>query len=149
MTEQEARKLMCIAKFGEPEDEWRMRKARIGTVSNQFGLVDADGAALRGLQVEFQVFRPQRIAAEKITLTLFRVELRSRTTRIYQMDINKGRRLRPGDHAFSHEHVGDARYDATEDWGTLTVEAAVAMFCSRCSLTLQAPLPAVDAFKLR
>ena len=149
MTEQEALALMALPKFGEPEDEWQQRKNRPGLIVNQFGILDSDGAAIRGMQVEFQVYRMQRVAAEKITLTLFRSELRAGMLRVFQMELNTGRRLREDDHAFPHEHVGNARFRATPDWSTLDLDLAVARFCRRCNLTLRAPLPAVDAFPLR
>lgn len=139
---------MALPKFGEPRSEWVQDRAHAGSVYNAFGVLDAEGAAIPGLQVEFSVFRAQRTAQEKYTFSLRRFEF-GVLQRIYQQEINTRPRLRLGDHAWSHEHVGDLRVPATSDWSTLSLAEAVERFCRTCNLKLTEPLPDIDAFELR
>jgi hypothetical protein len=146
--EGEARALMALPKFGDPCSEWSQDRHHRGTASNAFGVVDADGATIPGLQVEFLVYRAPRTNQERYTFTLRRFELGS-LSRVYQQEINTRRGLRSTDHAWSHEHIGTARIPATNDWSSLTLDAAVRRFCEQCNLSLVCPLPEIDALQLR
>lgn len=148
LTQLEAEVLMVLPKFGDPESSWRQMKGHTGTVTNEFGVMDDQGAAIRGLLVAFEVYRPPRIAIDRFTFTLRRFE-GGQLLRVYQQEINPRPGLRPKDHAFSHEHVGAARHTATSDWSTLSFPEAVARFCRQINLTLTEPLPDLDAFALR
>lgn len=148
VAEDVARKLMAGPKFGDPASSWHQDKAHIGTQRNTFGVMDEEGATIRGLQVEFLVFRSPRIARDRLTFTLSLFD-NGRPWRVYQQEINPQRGLKPSDHAYSHEHVGDARLTATSDWSSLDFREAVTRFCRVCNLTLEEPLPDLDDFKLR
>ena len=147
-TESEARTLMALPKWGEPCASWRQDRNYPGSASNAFGVVDFQGSAIAGLQIEFEVYRAPRSRQERLTFTLRRFEL-GRLARVYQQEINTRPGLRPKDHAWSHEHIGTARMPADLDWSSLLFDAAVRRFCERCNLVLSADLPDLDALVLR
>lgn len=144
----EALAIMAVPKFGEPLQDWVQDRTHPGSAYNAFGVLDVDGAALRGLQVEFSVFRSTRTVQEKYTFSLRRVDM-GVMYRVYQQEINTSTRLRPADHQWSHEHIGDLRKPADLDWSRLTFREAVARFCEQCNLTLTDSLPDFDAIVLR
>jgi len=148
LTEDEARRLMTLPKFGDPIGSWTQMRGHPGTATNAFGVLDIDGAAIRGLQIEFLIFRQPRLAVDRLTFTLRLFEL-GRLQRVYQQEINPRPRLRPADHAYSHEHIGPLRLTASPNWSTLSFPLAVRRFCEACNLTLSEPLPDFDAFDLR
>ena len=139
---------MALPKWGEPQGQWTQQRAHAGTVTNAFGVVDQDGAAIPGLQVEFLLFRGGRIVHERLTFTLRQLDF-GRLVRVYQQEINRRPGLRPTDHAYSHEHIGDVRVVADPAWSDHSVALAVERFCQSCNLTLHESLPDLDAFELR
>lgn len=148
VAELEAWVAMAIAKHGEPTDQWTQTRGRPHSVSQAFGLVDADGATITGLTVEFIVYTGKQVKHNKYIFTLWRQDLGG-LDRVYQQEIVHRAGLRPTDHAYSHEHIGDRRDTAIPAWGALNFRDAVERFCTRCNLTLTETLPDPDAFSLR
>lgn len=147
MTEVEAREFCAIQKWGEPCSDWQQN--RPNTYTNGFGVLDSDGKAIRGLQVEFDVFVAPRTGLMKFIFSLRRAEL-GRLERAYQMEINCRSDLRVTDHQYSHEHYGEEVRNAAEaSWANLGFDDAVKAFCDRCNLTLTSPLPDYRGFNLR
>jgi hypothetical protein len=145
---EECRRWLTLPKWGEPCEEWAQDRSHRGKVVNAFGLVDREGAMIPGLQAEFVVFRPPRIVMEKFVFTLWQVDL-GVFHRLYQLDINRRRGVRPGDHQHSHEHLGPMRTSAEPSWAQLDFGQAVERFLSTCHLTLSEPLPDPDALALK
>lgn len=146
MIEAEAKELASVAKWGEPNSEWR--QDRPNAFSNGFGVVDEDGKTIRGVQVDFEVCIGLRTGSTKFIFTLRRLSMGS-PERVYQLEINCRGNLKPNDHAYSHEHFGDKRYVADSAWANLSFEDAVKMFCDRCNLVLVEALPNYQSFKLK
>lgn len=149
MTEEESRKQISIPKFGEPEKDWR--QDRPNALTNTFGVVNDLGQSIPGVHVKFSVFHSPRLGNEKFVFSLMRVESHIQH-RVYQQEINRRRGIKPGDHAYSHEHYGDdksGRYPATADWANTDFRTAVNRFNNICSLTLTEELPDPEGFNLR
>jgi hypothetical protein len=140
---------MAIPKWGEPMSEWRPDRSHAHTIVNAFGVVDADGATIPGLQVEMVVFRAPRVVMERYVYTLFQLDAIGGRKRVYQLHVNHKKGVRPGDHEYSHEHIGAARIDADPTWASLSPMAAEQRFCVNCNLTLDPRLPDFDAYTLR
>lgn len=145
---EDCRQWLALPKWGEPREEWTQDRSHRGKVANDFGLVDGDGVMIPGLQAGFVVFRPPRIVMEKFVFTLWWVEM-GVYHRVYQLDINRRKGVRPGDHAYSHEHLGPIRSPADPAWAMLDFRAAVERFRSTCHLTFSQPLPDPDAIALK
>lgn len=139
---------MALEKFGEPPDRWRPHRTHEGLATLEFGVVDADGALIRGLHVEISVQRSRRIRAMAMKFTLFSFE-NFRNQRVAQLDCPGRSGLQPGDHDFPHLHVGDLRIGGDASWSTLGFDGLLALFCRECNLTLNGPPPNLDDIALR
>lgn len=147
MNETEGRELAAIRKTGEPRGAWS--QDRPNTLVNEFGVLDSEGKAIKGLQVELAVILTPRLGLRKFVFTLKRVG-QGITERAYQLEINERPTLKPGDHAYSHEHYGqERRIEASRDWAHASFEEAVALFCSRVNLTLTEPVPHYEGMELQ
>lgn len=149
MTEEDGRALAGTPKMGDPSNEWQ--QARPNTFTNSFGVTDASGIGIPGLHVEFAVVTSPYLKLVKYIFTLMLVEF-PRPGRAYQIEINLRNGLKPNDHAYSHEHYGqgpDGRYPADESWANAGFQEAVNIFCSRCNLSLENPLPDYMEFALK
>jgi len=144
----EARRIMAVRRWGDPPATWAQHRTVRGMVTMEFGVVDPLGAAIVGQHVELAVMRSQRLAQQSIKFTLFAFD-GSTLERVYQLDINGRSGLRPGDHDFPHEHIGSDRIVGAPDWNTLGLRGALALFCQRCTLTIDPPVPDIDDFALR
>ncbi len=146
MNEQEARALAAIPKWGEARVEWS--QARPNTFTNAFGVVDDEGKAIKGMQVDFEVFVSPRLGLAKFVFSLRRYEL-GRPERVYQLHVNCRAGLKTTDHACTHEHYGEPRFNADEEWMILSFEDAVKRFCAATNLTLSDGLPDYQGFALK
>lgn len=148
ISEEEAKQHAALPKWGEPCAAWTQDRNHPHCVFNSFGVLDREGATLSGLTVEFEVFRPPKLAVERYKLTLNRHEY-GVPARIYQLDINRNPRYTAKDHAYSHEHLGTTRTPADPSWAMLAFPEALVRFCLLCNLTLTEPVPHFDELQLR
>ena len=146
MNEAEGRSLAAISKFGEPCEQWD--QVRPNTYVNAFGVLNADEQHLKGLQVEFTVFISSYLHITKYVFTLKRFRP-GVTERAYQLEINRRKNLTPADHAYSHEHYGEARFIADESWAFSDFPDAVRTFCEKINLKLTKDLPDYREFLLK
>ena len=147
MQEEEARLLAALPKWGEPCIDWV--QDRPNAVTNEFGVTDAEGRAIKSVQVEFSVFVSPRLGFEKFDFTLWRVE-RGLRERAYQLTINRRAGLTRQDHQYSHEHYGqNVRVNASGEWAQAPFDYAVQIFCEKTSLTLMLELPSYQEFRLK
>ena len=146
MNEAEGRELAAIPKTAEPCDLWL--QSTPNSFSNVFGVLNTEGQNLKGLQVELTVCRSPKLSLIKYVFTLRRFQPRL-TERAYQLEINLRKGLTPADHAYSHEHYGEARFIADSSWAFSEYTDAVRIFCSKINLTLIMDLPDYRAFTLK
>lgn len=146
--DREASAWMAMPKMGEPSEAWSQHRTHKGLSTLEFGLLDGDGAAIPGLHVEIARTAMPRVASVSWKITLFHSD-GFRPRRVYQID-NPGRAgMRPGDHDFPHEHVGELRQADNPAWRLIGFPAMLEVFCQRCTLTLTGPVPDPTAFQLR
>jgi hypothetical protein len=145
MNEAEGREIAKIPKWGEPRSIWS--QDRPNTLTNTFGVVDADGQSHKGLHAEFEVFISQRLRQCRFVFSLKKFDLGS-TERAYQLDINHRSGIRRNDHHYSHEHYGESRQIADESWATLDFRSAVSLFCLKANLILTDEMPDYLSFNL-
>lgn len=146
MTEDEGRRLAAIPKWGDPRTSWS--QDRPNTFTNAFGVVDQEGKAIKGMQVDFEVFVSPRLGLAKYVFSLRHYDL-GRPERAYQLHINCRPGLRTTDHGCSHEHYGEPRFNADASWSVLSFDEAVKRFCEKASLQLESPLPDYQEFSLK
>jgi hypothetical protein len=145
MNEIEAREIAKISKWGEPRGQWSQE--RPNTLTNTFGVVNADGQTHKGLHAEFEVFISPRLGQTRFVFSLKRFDLGS-VERAYQLDINHRIGIKKNDHHYSHEHYGEPRHAADESWATLNFKNAVERFCKNTNLTLTEEMPDYQGFDL-
>lgn len=146
MDEHEARSLLDVPKWGEPEAEWR--QDRPNTMTNSFGVVDNLGQSIPGLVAEFSVFRSPKLGIGKYVFTLKKTQFR-KWERVYQLEITHQKGLSPRDHGYSHEHFGETRNIADPSWADCSYAEAVDRFMRICSLKLTGELPDPEGIKLK
>ena len=145
VTEAEGGELAGLPKFGDPAD-WE--QVRPHTLSNSFGVTNELGQTIPGLHVEFEVFLSPRLGSTKYVFSLFSTKY-GVVERAYQMEVNLRRGLPPNDHRYSHEHYGDRRLAASEDWAYASFPKAVERFCQKCNLKLSQELDNYLSFVLK
>lgn len=146
MIESEGRDLAALPKWGDPCEQWSQN--RPNTLTNAFGVVDEQGQTIKGLHVEFEVFVSPRLGQVTFVFSLMRFEL-GRIERAYQLHINGRERMRADGHNRSHEHYGEARFDADKSWKDASFSEAVGRFCKNANLTLTEQLPHYQDFALK
>jgi hypothetical protein len=131
--------LAALPKWASASEVWTQDVPNC--LSNVFGVLDAEGKAIKGLHVELGVFISPKHGNIKYVFTLWRVEL-GKPERAYQLHINHRRGLRPTDHAYSHEHYGqEVRINAEPSWATADFAQSIKLFCERCNLSLSGEVP--------
>jgi hypothetical protein len=146
MTEIEGRELAAIPKWGEPRSEWS--QDRPNSLTNTFGVVNKDQQRIKGLQADFAVFISPRLGQVRYVFSLKQYENGS-TQRAYQQEVNRRKGLKPIDHAYSHEHYGEARFTADHEWSDLSFDDAILRFCDKTNLTLTDSMPHYEGFELK
>lgn len=146
MTEEEGRELAGIPKKGEPRSTWIQEKGN--TLTNAFGLLDADGKTIKGLTAEFDVFISPNLGQIKMVFSLKRYNL-GVTDRAYQLEVNPRKDLRITDHAYSHEHYGEETFKADTTWANCSFQDAVKRFCTNTNLTFTDTMPDYADFTLK
>lgn len=146
MNEAEGRELAALPKWGEPRSQWAQE--RPNTFTNAFGVVDENGQSIKGLHVDLEVFISPRLGISKFVFSLKQFSL-GRPERAYQLHINGRKGVLPGDHAYSHEHYGEPRFNADTTWGNSSFADAVKRFCLNANLTLTDDLPDYQDFDLK
>lgn len=149
LSREEAEAFLALPKWsGSMPEAWRQDKSHAGLHVLEFGVLDADGARIRGLSVRFGITLMKRTGLKAHQLTLFSSHGFS-PERCYDIQTSGRHGLRPGDHDFPHEHVGHAR--ALPDnpaWGNIAFPEMLERFCARCTLQLTEPIPDPLSFKL-
>lgn len=146
MAEVEGRETAGMPKWGEPRPQWA--QDRPNWLTNVFGVLNEDQQTIKGLQADFAVFVSPRLKQPRYVFSLMQYEL-GLTQRAYQQEINPRKGLKPSDHAYSHEHYGEARFNADPEWSDLSFDAAVMRFCSKTNLVLTELLPDYESFELK
>lgn len=136
----EALALMAVQKHGSPGDQWEQNRGLSYAMTLDFGLVDADGARIRGLHVGLQARIGKSVPYDIWNLTLFVNEPGWPVRMAYQLSVNRRPGLRPRDHDYPHEHIGDApRQQAPDEWPSWEFDDAFRHFAGR--IRLSSPLP--------
>jgi hypothetical protein len=117
-------------------------------LTNSFGVVDGLGKTIKGMSVELEVFVSPRLGLPRFVFTLRQIDLKL-AERAYQLHVNNRQGVKITDHAGTHEHYGEPRFNADKTWGNLSFEDAVARFCQMTNLTLTEPLSHFQEFKLK
>lgn len=146
MNEIEGRKLAAVPKFGEPRLQWE--QARPNVLTNAFGVLNAEGQTIKGLQVDLDVFISPRLGQVKYVFSLKSYNL-GLVERAYQLEVNPRQGLKPTDHAYSHEHFGEKRFNADPSWATCSYSDAWQKFFKTINLTLTEELPDYQGFVLK
>lgn len=146
MNEKEGRELAALPKWGEPRSQWA--QDRPNTFTNAFGVVDENGQTIKGLHVELVVFVSPRLGISKFVFSLRQFDL-GRTERAYQLHINGRKGVLAHQHAYSHEHYGDPRFQADASWADASFEDAAKRFCVNTTLTLTNEIPDYQGFDLK
>jgi hypothetical protein len=146
MIENEGRRIAGIPKWGEPRDQWS--QDRPNTLTNAFGLVNAEGQTIKGLLAEFEIFVSPRLGQTKYVFSLKQFEL-GRVARVYQQEVNFRRGIHPSDHGYSHEHYGEPRFKADASWACARFEDAVLRFCDKANVSFTAEMPHYQGFVLK
>ena len=147
MNEAEGRELAAIPKTGDPRSEWE--QSRGNTHTNTFGVMDEVGRTIQGMYVEFDVFLSPNLRITTFVFSLKRKLKRGETERIYQLEINHAKGIRPTDHRYSHEHYGEPSFKADTSWASASFRDAVQRFCTNTNLTLSSELPDYLSFQLK
>lgn len=146
MTEDEGRKLAAIPKWGEPRDQWEQERPNV--LTNAFGVLNAEEQTIKGLQVDLDVFVSPRMRQIKYVFSLKSYEL-GLIERAYQLEINSRQGLRPTDHAYSHEHFGNKRFNADPSWANCDFIDAWHKFCKTINLKPTGKLPDYQGLVLK
>lgn len=147
MTEAEGRGLAGIPKTGDPRSDWRQE--RKNTHTNAIGVMDEFGRTLEGMYAEFDVFSSPNLKITVYLFTLYRKIKKGDKERVYQLEINLAKGIRPTEHRYSHEHYGEPSFKADESWASAGFQDAVKRFCTNTNLTLSSELPDYLSIQLR
>ncbi|MBB1161486.1 hypothetical protein [Aquariibacter albus] len=114
----------------------------------EFGVVDGDGATIPGMHVQCMATTKPRLTTIAWKITLFQAD-GAHLLRVYQIDNPGLTGMRPGDHDFPHEHIGEPRQPDDPAWQSIGFNGMLDVFCQRCALTLDGTVPDPTAYPLR
>lgn len=146
-----AEPVIALPKWAEPADDWRERPS--GTKVMAVGILDADGAEIRGLSVEVLVHAGRTVKRRKIVFGLFQVEV-GINERVYQLQLDtptlfSHRDSRLGRLHGAHAHIGDEAEPCPPESAEWSFQQGLEYFARQINLTLLGPLPDPFEFRLK
>jgi len=148
-----AESIIALPKWAEPPEEWRERPIGSGMAEMAVGIVDAQGAKIRGLSIEIYAHTGRSVKRRKIVFGLFQYEV-GVNERVYQLQLStpglfSHNDARVGRLYGAHAHIGDEAEPCPVEAAQWSFQQGLEYFAQQINLTLIAPLSDPFEFRLK